>query len=260
MSIDFQEWVNYLDRHSGAAVTLATIVLAIVTLGYVWFTHRLVRTQYAGVKREIVEQVYKPISNALAKVLEGSPPYLVKDWQTIKESHAFLAYHFLLPNRLRKSLDDLDQDIAKFAQADHETLREGASRFAAQLVGYPLNAGVTRVSITLGLSPVGGSCDVVQIVIPPTPPDRSIFRAYVEARDEFVVPSVTTERADGGQHGENAQAIPVDEFPAFVQRLREAVEAGTATEEVLQRYRSFLLGVARIRGRITKEITRGSKL
>lgn len=111
-------------------MVLATFVLVFVTSGYVFLTHRLVRIQQQGIKREIVERIFPELLAAANAVVHGQRPSIMSQkWQDLCKQHAFLIFHSLFPATLHRQLrawsntadqlsahyDQLSQAVAKLA-------------------------------------------------------------------------------------------------------------------------------------------------
>jgi hypothetical protein len=236
----------YLDRHSGAIVAISAVGLAFITGVYVFLTYRLVREQSAGVKREIVEKIYQPLSDAMGSILDTNPPNDLNNWVQLKSDQPFLAYHHLIRDSLRRSLDDVSKRIDSSASGEFEAVRQDAGRVAAHLIQWPLAEQTHLISVEF-VFPDWTRFESIELLF------RSDVLAPSASAGSVVAIEITTERPDGGQDGSNGPEIPAAAFAEFVARLRAAVETDAEGKKSLELYRGFLAEIRRIRGQIEGE-------
>jgi len=115
-------------------VAVANIVLVAITAVTVFLNYRLLRAQDLGPKREIVEKVYKPVGDHLERIISGDWPTL-KTWDDLKNKQPFLAFHHLIPAKIREGLDGASSQWRTSRQDAYDRLVPAIMQIASEQLG-----------------------------------------------------------------------------------------------------------------------------
>jgi hypothetical protein len=262
MNFDISNWFNYLDKHNGAFVALATIILCLVTAFYVVLTNRLVRTQYMSVKREIVEQIYQPLALCLSSITPTAHATWLGQiseprfpWNELKWEHAFLAFHPLLPSRLRKELDHCALQYHHDALPAFKVLLEACDRAALLAVHGPLVPEVITVSARGWCEPDFSPIAAVLTDVAPedvTVPHGLFGRTTIQIRFDLLDANDKTSY--------KVFEMEPRTWSLFISSLRDAINNNTEAAKCLETYLRFRDLATRLERRLHRQIERSAQM